>query len=46
MTLLRARNSIDAKIAKVIGRPVTAGHMGEWLASRIFDIQLEESPAT
>jgi hypothetical protein len=25
---------------------VTAGHLGEWLASRIFDIQLEESAAT
>jgi len=44
--LLRERNSIDASIAKVIDRPVTAGHLGEWIASRIFDIALEESAAT
>jgi hypothetical protein len=27
-------------------RPVTAGHLGEWIASRIFGIALEESAAT
>jgi hypothetical protein len=43
--LLGERNSIDASIAKVIDRPVTAGHLGEWIASRIFDIALEESAA-
>lgn len=41
--LLRERNSIDASIAKVIDRPVTAGHLGEWIAAKIFDIELEES---
>jgi hypothetical protein len=44
--LLQERNSIDTKIAKIIGRPVTAGHLGEWIASQIFDIRLEESAAT
>jgi hypothetical protein len=39
------RNSIDASIARVIGRPVTAGHLGEWIASQIFGIALEESAA-
>ena len=43
--LLRQRNSIDADLAAVISRPVTAGHLGEWIASRIFDIGLEESAA-
>ena len=43
--LLHERNSIDAGIAKIIGRPVTAGHLGEWIASRIFGIALEESAA-
>lgn len=43
--LLSERNTIDASIAEVIGRPVTAGHLGEWIASRIFDIALEESAA-
>lgn len=44
--LLRERNIIDSGIAKIIGRPVTAGHLGEWIASQIFDISLEESAAT
>jgi hypothetical protein len=44
--LLRERNTIDASIAKIIDRPVTAGHLGEWIASRIFDIALEGSAAT
>jgi hypothetical protein len=44
--LLRDRNIIDASIAKIIDRPVTAGHLGEWIASRIFDITLERSAAT
>lgn len=44
--LLQERNNIDATIAKIIDRPVTAGHLGEWIASQIFDIALEESAAT
>lgn len=43
--LLQDRNSIDARMAEIIGRPVTAGHLGEWVASRIFGIVLEESAA-
>jgi hypothetical protein len=42
-TLLRERNAIDARIAAIIGRPMTAGHLGEWIAARIFDIALEPS---
>jgi hypothetical protein len=43
--LLRARNSIDAEIAVITGRPMTSGHLGEWIASRVFDIELEPSAA-
>lgn len=39
--LLRERNAIDARIGQLINRPMTAGHAGEWIASRIFDIALE-----
>lgn len=39
--LLRERNEIDARIGDLINRPMTAGHAGEWIAARIFDIQLE-----
>lgn len=39
--LLRERNLIDERIGRLINRPMTAGHAGEWIASRIFDIKLE-----
>jgi hypothetical protein len=32
--LLQERNRIDATIAEIIDRPVTAGHLGEWIASQ------------
>lgn len=41
--MLRERNVIDARIGQLINRPMTAGHAGEWIASRIFDIELEPS---
>jgi hypothetical protein len=40
---LQERNAIDDKIASIIERPMTSGHLGEWLASRVFDIELEKS---
>ena len=42
-SLLRDRNSIDERIGRLINRPMTAGHAGEWIASHIFDIELEPS---
>jgi hypothetical protein len=41
--LIRRRNAIDADVAAITGRPLVAGHLGEWIASEIFDIQLESS---
>lgn len=41
--LLAERNAIDASIAQIIGRPVASGHLGEWVAAKIFDIELEGS---
>ena len=43
--LLRQRNAIDAEIARITDRPMAAGHLGEWLASRIFGIKLEPNAA-
>lgn len=40
---LRERNRIDDQIAEVIHRPMTSGHLGEWIAAQIFDIELELS---
>jgi hypothetical protein len=42
-TLLRERNAIDAELARLIQRPMTSGHLGEWIAAQIFDIELEAS---
>lgn len=36
--LLRARNAVDTLIADVINRPMASGHLGEWLAFRIFGL--------
>jgi hypothetical protein len=41
--LLRERNAIDTELAKLTGRPMTSGHLGEWIAAQIFDIALEEA---
>lgn len=39
--LLRQRNDIDARIADIVGRPVVHGHLSDWIAAQIFDIELE-----
>lgn len=41
--LLARRNAIDADLAAIIDRPMTAGHLGEWIAAQVFDIKLEGS---
>jgi hypothetical protein len=41
--LVEARNSIDSAIAELIGRPAGVGHIGEYVASVVFGIELETS---
>ena len=41
--LIRQRNQVDAKIAALIGRPAMSGHIGEFVASHVFGIVLENS---
>jgi hypothetical protein len=41
--LLRERNLIDEEIAAITDRPMTSGHLGEWIASEVFDVELEQS---
>jgi hypothetical protein len=43
--LLHERNALDAEIAAIMHRPMTSGHLGEWIASHVFDIELEPSAA-
>lgn len=40
---LHQHNAIDQQIAQIIQRPMATGHLGEWIASRIFYIELEPS---
>ena len=39
--LLRSRNEIDARIVDIVGRPMVHGHLSDWIAAQIFDIELE-----
>jgi hypothetical protein len=41
--LIAERNAVDAEIGAITGRPVVAGHLGEWIAAQVFDIALEDS---
>lgn len=41
--LLRQRNALDEEIGALMQRPMTAGHLGEWIASQVFGVKLEPS---
>jgi len=43
LALLGERNAICAGLARLMHRPMTSGHLGEWIAARVFDIELEAS---
>ena len=40
--LLRQRCQIEAQIADIVGRPALRGHIGEYIAACIFDIDLHQ----
>lgn len=39
--LIDQRNSIDTELAAIIRRPALPGHLGDWIAARVFGITLE-----
>jgi hypothetical protein len=41
--LLRNRNELDVLISELIHRPAQIGHLGEYIAAQIFDIELMAS---
>ncbi len=43
--LIGTKNAADAAIAEMIGRPCQIGHVGEWIAAQVFDIELHPSAA-
>jgi hypothetical protein len=43
--LIKRRNELEREITALIGRPAQIGHLGEYIASRIFNIKLVVSAA-
>ena len=41
--LLKDLNDLTAQIGSIINRPAQVGHLGEFIAAKIFDITLQES---
>lgn len=41
--LIRTRNEVEVEIARIIQRPASIGHLGEFIAAAIFDIELARS---
>ena len=41
--LVKNRNSIEKEISQIIQRPAFTGHLGEYIASKIFDVELNDS---
>jgi hypothetical protein len=41
--LVQQKNQLEADIAKIVGRPALIGHVGEFIAARIFGIALHQS---
>ena len=44
--LIHQRNENEVEITRIIGRPAQIGHVGEYLASAVFNITLEVSATT
>lgn len=42
---VREKNVADVPVARVMGRPALPGHFGEFVASRVFDIELHDHAA-
>ena len=43
--LIKQKNQIDNQISQLIGRPALICHVGEYIASKVFDIRLKKSAA-
>ena len=38
--LIRVRNTVESELSRIIGRQAHSGHLAEFVAAVIFDIQL------
>jgi hypothetical protein len=41
--LIRIRNYVNNSVSQIIGRPAETGHLTEYIASRIFDVELHST---
>ncbi len=41
--LIRQRNDVEVEITRIIGRPAQIGHIGEYIAAKVFRIALASS---
>lgn len=41
--LVREQNAVHDRISALVGRPAQIGHVGEFIASEVFDIALQDS---
>jgi len=41
--LIQVRNDLETKVSSITGRPLIIGHIGEFIASELFDIELNSS---
>lgn len=44
--LIRDRTPIESRISEIVGRPALIGHVGEYIASTLFSIDLHQSATT
>ena len=44
--LVKRRNALECEITELIARPASIGHIGEFIASRIFNISLQHSASS
>ncbi len=43
VVLIRQRNEVEVEITRIIGRPAQIGHLGEYIAAKVFRIVLASS---
>lgn len=43
--VVHKKNVADGRVARLLGRPALPGHFGEFVAARVFDIELHDNAA-
>ena len=43
--VIKRKNAADVEITKIVGRPALIGHVGEYIAAKVFNIELEQNAA-